>query len=569
VPLVTVCSECGCKISTPDSLAGKKLRCPQCDAEVRAPELHDEKPPELVEAIRSDLPSPVIGAGPQADGDDERPPARSRREPERDGLPRRKPARHERDEDDGLAGIIPYRNGKALAAYYTGVFSLIPGLGLLLGPAALVLGILGQKYANANPKAKGLGHAVAGIVLGALTSLANWATLVIVLIIWSTSDAREREEERTAAERREAIAARIKKEGLPEARLPPGFDPKGAPLLNPAPPVELNEPLFSKNRDLLDPERALDVPAEDGLVAAVRVSSDHVSKILFAPDGKSVALVAAESSRVVDVASSRVRETPAQEPLAYSPDSTSLAVAITTDTGFVLSLEDAKTGLFPRQFRHFDRSTCRAAAFSPDGRAFAMMLLQRGRSVLLLSKVNALQDEPRTLATSGELTTAPPVFSPDSATIAFATGRPKDGVGIQLVDVKSAASTAWLGGHSKGASIHSLAFSPDGTSLASAGSDNTIRIWDLKEKKERKTLKGHQQAVGKVLFSPDGTILASRGFDGAIRLWDANSGKQLAVRDKEEGPTCDAMAFSPDGRLLVTGSKRLLKAWDVAKLIGK
>lgn len=67
--------------------------------------------------------------------------------------------------------LIPYKNPSGLIAYYLGVFSLIPCLGLILGPAAIVLGILGIGYANREPRAKGKGHAIAGIVLGSLALL--------------------------------------------------------------------------------------------------------------------------------------------------------------------------------------------------------------------------------------------------------------------------------------------------------------------------------------------------------------------------------------------------------------
>jgi hypothetical protein len=87
----------------------------------------------------------------------------------------------EAEADDPVATIIPYRNGRALAAYYLGVFSLIPCLGgLFLGPAALILGILGLRYVRQNPRAKGTGHAIAGIVLGSLTTLANYGGVLVL-----------------------------------------------------------------------------------------------------------------------------------------------------------------------------------------------------------------------------------------------------------------------------------------------------------------------------------------------------------------------------------------------------
>jgi len=105
------------------------------------------------------------------DDDDDRPRrARPRREDDDDERPRRKRRRPD-DEDeeetsDATGGVIPYKNGMALGAYYCAVFSFIPGVGCLLGPVAIVLGVMGILYANKHPKARGMGHAVFGIVGG-------------------------------------------------------------------------------------------------------------------------------------------------------------------------------------------------------------------------------------------------------------------------------------------------------------------------------------------------------------------------------------------------------------------
>lgn len=68
---------------------------------------------------------------------------------------------------DATGGVIPYKNGPALAAYYTGIASLIPVLGMLLGPIALVLGIMGLRKRKRQPEVKGSVHAWIGIVVGA------------------------------------------------------------------------------------------------------------------------------------------------------------------------------------------------------------------------------------------------------------------------------------------------------------------------------------------------------------------------------------------------------------------
>ena len=69
-----------------------------------------------------------------------------------------------------------------MIAYYLGIFGLIPCVGLILGPAALMLGILGLRYSKEHPEAAGGGHAIAGIVLGILTTLLNWGGIIFVLV---------------------------------------------------------------------------------------------------------------------------------------------------------------------------------------------------------------------------------------------------------------------------------------------------------------------------------------------------------------------------------------------------
>jgi hypothetical protein len=87
----------------------------------------------------------------------------------------------ERDEGNPVSVIIPYKNARALVAYYLGVFSLIPIAGLFLGPPAVLFGILGIRYVSKHPTAHGTGHALAGIILGSLTSLANWGLVILIL----------------------------------------------------------------------------------------------------------------------------------------------------------------------------------------------------------------------------------------------------------------------------------------------------------------------------------------------------------------------------------------------------
>jgi len=83
--------------------------------------------------------------------------------------------------EDTLGKVIPFKNPKALWAYYLGIFSFIPGLGILLGLTAMVLGIQGLLFANKNPGVRGHVHAWVGIALGGFFGLGYLAVLIVLM----------------------------------------------------------------------------------------------------------------------------------------------------------------------------------------------------------------------------------------------------------------------------------------------------------------------------------------------------------------------------------------------------
>jgi WD40 repeat protein len=102
--------------------------------------------------------------------------------------------------------------------------------------------------------------------------------------------------------------------------------------------------------------------------------------------------------------------------------------------------------------------------------------------------------------------------------------------------------------------VDDLAFSLDGTLLATAGADDHIQLWELGSGRALRSLTGHKSGVWRVAFSPDGKILASASLeDPVIRLHEVASGRTL---DRLEGHRAGVgcLAFAPDGRRLATGS---------------
>jgi len=137
---------------------------------------------------------------------------------------------------------------------------------------------------------------------------------------------------------------------------------------------------------------------------------------------------------------------------------------------------------------------------------------------------------------------------------------------VKLWEAGSGKELAMLKGHTAG--VTSVAYSPDEKTLASGSEDDTVKLWETGSGRELATLKGHTHVGGKlvvetlkgrldgvtsVAYSPDGTTLASGGRKDTVKLWEAGSGKELATL---KGYATDllSVAYSPDGKTLVSGN---------------
>ena len=113
---------------------------------------------------------------------------------------------------------------------------------------------------------------------------------------------------------------------------------------------------------------------------------------------------------------------------------------------------------------------------------------------------------------------------------------------------------------------NSVAWSPDGTRLASGHADAMIRVWTAQPGETPVVFQGHvYEGFGGVLsvaWSPDSRKLVSGGEDGTVRLWDADMGTTLAVLQEHSG-LVNSVAWSPDGtRLASGGADGTVRLWD-------
>jgi WD40 repeat protein/uncharacterized caspase-like protein len=237
--------------------------------------------------------------------------------------------------------------------------------------------------------------------------------------------------------------------------------------------------------------------------------------------------------------------------VAYSPDGRLLASGSADQT---VKLWDAITNVQLRTILTGQSEGVISIAFSPDSKSIASG--GYGGTCKLWD-----------VATGAELRALPGLqgavtslaFSPDGTTLAVAQAKP-----LKLFDVASGKQLREFVQTSPDEIVmtDAVAYSPDGKTLASA-SGTKIHIWDAATGSKLRTLEGHDSSVTAVMFSHDGKTLASGSDDNTLKLWDAATWREQ--RTLKEESWIRAVAFSPDDRRVAGGTyENRIKVWNVA-----
>jgi WD40 repeat protein len=264
-------------------------------------------------------------------------------------------------------------------------------------------------------------------------------------------------------------------------------------------------------------------------------SFDQTAKLWDAVSGRELATLQGHAGRILCV--------------AFSPDGKTLA---TGDSDQTVKLWDVARRQEVTSFKATLRGSVLGLAFSPNGKTLATGAWDP------VAKLWDVTSRRQVAALKGHRNRVLSVaFSPNGKTLVTAS----DDTTAKLWDVATQRAVHTFVGHTT--QVSALALSADGRTVITGSQDGAVKLWGVRVRQAADLLQGHTGPVNCVQFSPDGRILASGGTDNTVKLWEVASQRVVATFPGHSGwnensssgqAGVNSVAFSPDGKTLAIGA---------------
>ena len=250
--------------------------------------------------------------------------------------------------------------------------------------------------------------------------------------------------------------------------------------------------------------------------------------VMYSPDGKTLLIVIGKEVQLRDAATDEYLYTLKGnsydiEHIVFSPKGEIIAISTVVGT---LGLWDASTGkniktlIRNEDIVNFDPHVNRLPVFSPDGKMIAII---QGKETVGIWNTSTGEHISTLTGHEGPLNS--PVFSPDGKTIVTKTFvRFGKGGTVRLWDVDIGEK---IMEYENPGDYPKFVYSPDGKTLSTNNSDNSVRLWDTTTGENKNILTGHTDSVYTLMYAQDGKTLVTHSKDYSVRIWDTTTGENI------------------------------------------